>query len=59
MVALGNAPDGAMRIVTLPHGAVLELAGEPQKSGLVDVMCGGRHLTVFIQDIDARAEVFS
>jgi hypothetical protein len=59
IVAVGAAPEGGQKMVTIPHGAVLELAGEPQQSGLVDVLWAGRHLAVFIQDIKARAGLVS
>jgi hypothetical protein len=48
--------DGRMHFVTVPAGAVVRLAGEPQQSGLVDVIFDGRVVAMFFRDIEARGE---
>jgi hypothetical protein len=57
IVALLPTSEESLTILTVPHGAVLKLLGEPQKSGLVDVLWNGRHIAVFLQDIESRGEV--
>jgi hypothetical protein len=47
----------ALTIVTVPRDAMLEVMGEPQKSGLVEVLWEGRHIAVFVQDIESRGEL--
>jgi hypothetical protein len=47
----------SLTIITVPHGAVLEVVGEPQKSGLVEVLWEGRPIAVFIRDIESRGEL--
>ena len=43
-------------IITVPHGAVLEVVGEPQKSGLVEALWEGQHIAVFMRDIETRGD---
>jgi hypothetical protein len=45
-----------MQFVTVPEGAMLELAGEPQQSGLIDVCFEGRVVAMFLRDIEDRGE---
>ena len=47
----------SLTIITVPHGVVLEVVGEPQKSGLVEVLWEGLGIKVFIQDLDSRGEL--
>jgi hypothetical protein len=49
-------PDGRMQLLTVPAGALIELAGEVQQSGLIDVKCKGRIVAMFLQDIENRSE---
>jgi hypothetical protein len=45
-----------MQIVTVPAGAVLQIVGEAQQSGLVDVNLNGRVVAMFLRDIEDRGE---
>ena len=47
----------SLTIITVPHGAVLEVVGEPQKSGLVEVLWERQRIAVFVRDIETRGEV--
>ena len=52
--------NGRMQFVTVPAGAILELVGELQQSGLIDVHFEGRVVAMFLRDIEERAErIFS
>ena len=42
----------SLTIITVPRGAVLEVVGEPQKSGLVEALWEGRQIEVFMRDIE-------
>jgi len=55
IVAVRPSSEGNLTI-TIPHGAVLKLLGEPQKSGLVDVLWNGRRIAVFLRDIESRGD---
>jgi hypothetical protein len=57
IVAVPPSSGESLTIITVPHGVVLEVVGEPQKSGLVEVLWEGRHIAVFIQDIESRGEL--
>lgn len=46
----------SLTIITVPHGAVLEVVGEPQKSGLVEALWEGRQIAVFMRDIETRGD---
>ena len=49
--------DGCgMRIVTIPSGVVVEVAGEVQLSGLVDVRLDGCIASMYLQDLQEHAE---
>jgi len=56
--ALVGVPDldDHPKIVTLPAGTEIELLTKPPQTGLVDVLCKGQHIAVFMQDLVARAE---
>ena len=54
-MAVRPSSEGNLTI-TIPHGAVLKLLGEPQKSGLVDVLWNGRRIAVFLRDIESRGD---
>jgi len=56
MVAVQPALDDHSKIVTLPAGTEIELLAEPPEKGLVDVLCEGQHVAVFMQDLMERAE---
>jgi hypothetical protein len=47
----------SLTIITVPRGVVLEVVGEPQKSGLVEVLWEGRQIAAFIRDIESRGEL--
>ena len=47
----------SLTIITVPRDVVLEVVGDPQKSGLVEVLWEGRHIAVFIQDIESRCDL--
>ena len=57
IVAVHTASSESLTIFTVPRGAVIKVMGEPQKSGLVDVLWNGRRIAVFLQDIESRGEV--
>jgi hypothetical protein len=46
----------SLTIITVPRGVVLEVVSDAQKSGLVEVLWEGRHVAVFIQDIESRCD---
>jgi|HubBroStandDraft_6_1064221.scaffolds.fasta_scaffold438822_1 hypothetical protein len=46
----------SLTIITVPRDVVLEVVGEPQKSGLVEVLWDGRPIAVFVRDIESRGE---
>jgi hypothetical protein len=47
----------SLTIITVPRDVVLEVVGDPQKSGLVEVLWEGRHIAVFIRDIESRCDL--
>jgi hypothetical protein len=51
MVGVSRFADGHMQIVTLPVGAVLEVATLTLQSGLVDAKWEGEAVSVFVQDL--------
>ncbi len=55
-VVPGGGSDGRMQFLTIRAGALIEVAGETQQSGLIDVICDGRLVTMFEQDIEDRGE---
>ena len=56
IIAVPSLRD-SLTIITVPHGTVLEVVGEPQKSGLVEALWEGRHIAVFTRDIETRGEL--
>ena len=52
----GGGSDGCMLLVTVPAGAALELVGELQQSGLIDVRFNNRRVAMFLTDIAERGE---
>ena len=48
--------NGRMQFVTVPAGAMLELIGETQQSGLIDVHFEGRVVAMFLSDIEERGD---
>lgn len=48
--------DGRMSIVTVPKGAVIEVVGSVQQSGLVDVRFEDRVVAMFLLDVEQRGE---
>ena len=57
MVAVSRDTGGHMRIVTLPAGALLVVATITLQSGLVDATWEGQIVSVFAQDLKARADL--
>ena len=47
----------SLTIITVPRDVVLEVVGDPHKSGLVEVLWEGRHIAVFIRDIESRCDL--
>lgn len=45
-----------MQLVTVHKGALIEVSGDSQPSGLVDVIYDGRIVMMFQQDIEDRGE---
>lgn len=56
MVAVSR-DGGGMRIITLPVNAVLMVEKNTLLSGLVDTLWDGQTVSVFVQDLRARAEL--
>lgn len=56
MVAVQPDLPDHPKIVTLPAGTEIELLATPPQTGLVDVLCKGQHIAVFMQDLMVRAE---
>lgn len=54
-IAIKALEDG-YKIVTVPSGSIIEIFGEVQRSGLVDVTFEEETVAVFKRDIDARSE---
>jgi hypothetical protein len=57
VVAVHTPSEESLTIVTVPRDVVLEVVGEPQKSGLVEVLWEGRKFAVFMPDIESRGEL--
>jgi hypothetical protein len=51
-----DGSNGRMQFVTVPDGAMIEIVGEPQQSGLIDVRFEGRVVAMFLRDIEDRGE---
>ena len=54
-VAIKSVEDGH-KTITIPAGSQIQVCGEVQKSGLVDVELNGEIVAVFMRDIDSRAK---
>jgi hypothetical protein len=57
-VAIKSTEDGHQTIA-IATGCEIQIRGEVQMSGLVDVEINGEIVAVFMRDIDARAEALS
>lgn len=57
-MAVERGSDGRMQLVTVPEGAIVQVEGEPQQSGLVDVIFDNRNVAMFFRDIGDRGEKF-
>jgi hypothetical protein len=55
IIAIPSLPE-SLTIITVPRGVVLEVVSDAQKSGLVEVLWEGRHIAVFIQDLESRCD---
>jgi hypothetical protein len=47
--------DDGYTIITIPNGCTIEIFGQVQRSGLVDVAFEGQTVAVFMRDIEGRA----
>jgi hypothetical protein len=54
-VAIKSTEEGHQTI-TIPSGCEIQIRGEVQMSGLVDIELNGEIVAVFMRDIDARAD---
>jgi hypothetical protein len=54
LVAVDREPG--LRIVTITAGATVEVTGPVQRSGLVDVIAGGKTFSVFMRDLEESGE---
>jgi hypothetical protein len=43
-----------MQLVTIPAGSIVQLVGDAQQSGLVDIRFDGRILAMFLRDLEDR-----
>ena len=57
MVAVRPAGESGVRIVTIPHGSVIELPDSSKVTGLVDIRWQGRDFAVFMQDLESRGAI--
>jgi hypothetical protein len=57
IVAVSRDPDGHTRVITLAAGSVLTVKNMALESGLVDAEWNGRAVSVFVQDVKARADL--
>lgn len=55
-MAVERSGSERMQLVTVPAGAVVEIVGEAQKSGLIDVLFEARIVSMFYQDVEDRGE---
>ena len=54
IVAVKRREENGARLITIPHGSLLKLAGTSEEAGLVDVIWQERHVAVFMQDLESR-----
>jgi hypothetical protein len=52
-----DEPPKPFAFITITPGSVIEVIGEVQQSGLVDVLYDGQIVAAFMRDIQARAEM--
>lgn len=57
MVAVARDAMSQMTILTLPAGAVLQVASVTLQSGLVDARWDSRTVSVFMEDLKARGDL--
>ena len=57
IVAVSHDPDGHTKLITLAAGTVLTVKNAVSAAGLVDAESQGQAISVFIQDLQARAEL--
>jgi hypothetical protein len=57
IIAIHPLLEGSQTLTAIPRYAVLEVVGEPQKSGLVEALWEGQHITVFMRDLESRGEL--
>ncbi|HEV2689194.1 MAG TPA: hypothetical protein VGV35_11585, partial [Bryobacteraceae bacterium] len=55
-LAIRDDPPHQFTFVTLLPGSIIAVKGEPQRSGLVDVLHEGNILGAFMRDILSRCE---
>ena len=48
--------EGQQVLITIPAETIIEVAGPPQHSGLVDIVFNGERLAVFWRDLHERAD---
>ena len=56
LIALKADDESGLHIVTVKAGATVKLSGAVQRSGLVDVIADGEPLSMFVRDLEERAE---
>jgi len=57
IIAIHPVSERGHTLRAVPRHMILEVVGDPQKSGLVDVLWDGQHIAVFIQDLKSRGEL--
>ena len=55
--AIRHGPRNAFSYITISPGSVITVKAETQEVGLVDVLYEGKIVTVFVRDLDARADL--
>ena len=55
-MAVERGTAGRMQIVTVPAGAMVEILGSTQQSGLTDVLFEARIVSMFLRDIEGRGQ---
>ena len=59
VIAICPLSEDRGTLVKVPPDAVIEVVGEPENSGLVDVLWDGRPIQVFMQDIKAHGDAIN
>jgi hypothetical protein len=57
IAALRPTSEESLTIFTVPRDVVLQVIGEPETSGLVELLWEGRRIKAFMQDIESRGEL--